>query len=218
MRIMVTGFGSFPGVGVNPSAHLVECLPLDLPPLAGHEVRVDVLPVTWRACADWVERALAADVPDILLHVGVRASGRAFDLETVARNTCRTDLPDAVGEHWPAAVIHPGGPAELSATLPAAELCAKLGREQLPIEPSSDAGGYLCNFILYRSLLRLSGAGAWAGFLHIPPMAGLDPLHADGGYSLAIHVCLLNSLLEHLIDLRRQAREIGGNRPVAAAL
>lgn len=206
MRIMVTGFGSFPGVEVNPSAYLVERLPLDVPPLAGHEVRVEVLPVTWRGCADWVERMLAEKPLDILLHVGVRASGRAFDLEMLARNNCRTDLPDAIGEH-PPAVIEPDGPAEIPARLPAAELCARLARADLPVGPSSDAGEYVCNFIFYKSLLRFSDIGAWVGFLHIPRMAGLDSSSMDGGYPMAVHVRLLSSLLEQMIELRGQACE-----------
>lgn len=179
MRIVLTGFGAFPGVEMNPSAHLVECLPLDLPPLAGHEVGVHVLPVTYRACAEWAGRALSPEPPDILLHIGVRASASGFELERMGRNVCRLDLADAEGAYWPAPAVVPEGPAMLPATLPADELQARLVPANLPLGLSDDAGGYVCNFIHYHSLWQVQQrrAHTWAGFLDIPQVAGLDPAH-----------------------------------------
>jgi pyroglutamyl-peptidase len=220
MRVVVTGFGSFPRVEVNPSARLVECLPLDLPPLLGHDVRVQVLPVTYRACADWIEQAGRAQALDILLHVGVRASGGGFALERFARNACRPDLVDAQGVCWQDSSIDPDGPQALASTLPVEQLCQMLAAEGLAVAASTDAGAYLCNYLLYKSLqqLRLRGADTWAGFLHIPRMAGLDPAHPNQGQAGHVHVRVLSLLLGQVIQLRQKLQTAISNRAMPTPL
>jgi pyroglutamyl-peptidase len=62
------------------------------------------------------------------------------------------------------------GPEFLPATLPAAHIVTRLRRRGLPARISRDAGGYLCNALLYRSLeiAQVHGAPGRSGFVHLP--------------------------------------------------
>jgi pyroglutamyl-peptidase len=66
--------------------------------------------------------------------------------------------------------ISPEGPEYLPATVPAAHIVGRLRRRGLPAQLSRDAGGYLCNALLYRSLeiSRALGTPGRSGFVHLP--------------------------------------------------
>ncbi len=79
--------------------------------------------------------------------------------------------------------ILPAGPEALSSTLPVDRLALRLSENGLPAVVTEDAGDYLCNHALYRSLLREreSARPRGVGFLHVP---SLPEQVGDGGPSL----------------------------------
>jgi len=154
-RTLVTGFGPFAGIPDNPSEHLARtsgrsCVTLE---------------VSFEAVEAFLE-SLRADPVERLIMVGVAASAKRMRVETVARNWI-DPRPDVRGLIRGPAPIDPTGPEGL-----ASRLAACPGGPHW--EVSADAGAYLCNFLLYRSLQRLSCP---AGFVHIPPFEVLpEPL------------------------------------------
>jgi pyrrolidone-carboxylate peptidase len=58
-----------------------------------------------------------------------------------------------------------------------------LRTENLPVEPSSDAGPYICNYTLYRVLTGYAGRpdAPAAGFLHVPQAREFGAPHAAFG-------------------------------------
>ena len=63
-------------------------------------------------------------------------------------------------------MLVPGASAALSATYPAVRITAALRRRGVDAALSRDAGDYVCNAALYRSLL--AAAAPRIGFVHVP--------------------------------------------------
>lgn len=151
-NIFITGFGPFLAVDRNPSQWLAENCGLP------HRI----LEVSFRAVDEFVASG-EADGFDTLLHLGVAGGAERMRLETTARNVI-SPTPDVLGEVHGPAKIDPFGPPQLASTLwtDAAYLT-----DTESTQPSVDAGGYLCNYLLYRSLQ--THPTKQVGFLHVPP-------------------------------------------------
>lgn len=169
-RVLITGFGPFPGVPVNASSRLALAIGrrsrVTMPRL---EVSVSRLTTSWTAAPKELERLISRLDPDIALHFGVSSAARGFQLETIAYNVA-DGSPDAEGGVLGSSHVVPGGPARRRSTFPAREILARLRELQLPASISRDAGRYLCNATLYGSLALASAAGRKrvTGFIHIP--------------------------------------------------
>lgn len=166
-RILLTGFGSFPGVPENASAAVVEHLATAAASLPGVRVTSVILPVDWRIAPVQVATLIAAERPDIALHFGVSRRARGIVIETLARNCC-VAREDTCGRLPNADKIDGGGAETLAATLPVQAIQHRLQSKGLPVELSEDAGAYLCNAVLYASLCACGRSGARAGFIHLP--------------------------------------------------
>ena len=70
----------------------------------------------------------------------------------------------------PTGCVIDNGPELLATNLPVARIIARLRRLGIPAHMSRDAGGYLCNAVLYHSLhaVRHTRRPACNGFVHIP--------------------------------------------------
>ena len=169
-RVLLTGFGPFPGIAENASAMLVRALAGRLPHVyPAMALETVILPTEWRTAPDQVQTALKEFRPDIAVHFGVASETSAFRLETLAQNA-RNRLADAAGHVHRRRRISAGAPDILLATFPAEAIRQRLERLGLPVEVSCDAGQYVCNATLFRSLsLSARARGApMAGFVHIP--------------------------------------------------
>ena len=97
MRVLITGFGPFPGAPFNPSAALAKALARRRrPALAGIERVVHVFATTY-ASVDRDLPKLFAQKPDIVLMFGVAGRRRQLCIETRARNAVSLLFPDASG-------------------------------------------------------------------------------------------------------------------------
>jgi pyroglutamyl-peptidase len=168
-RVLITGFGPFPGVKENPSAWLAEALAEHGPPEFDAELHARVLPTEWRA-AELMPGLYASLQPHVMIHFGVDRRAKALRIERFAHNrTARR--ADAAGALPASAMIAPEGPDRYATELPAAALAAHLRNCGLPAVTSRSAGNYLCNFLYYHSLswARQQGDACLALFMHIPP-------------------------------------------------
>lgn len=151
-QILITGFGPFLSFGENPSQWLAE--------RSGMPHRI--LEVSFRGVEEFIESGETTDYT-ALLHLGVAGGAERFRFETVARNYIGA-TPDVLNEVHGPAKIDPFGLPQLSSTLwtmPEAAVVTDM------TEPSVNAGDYLCNYLLYRSLK--SHPEKRVGFLHVPP-------------------------------------------------
>jgi pyroglutamyl-peptidase len=168
--ILITGFGSFPTVAANASSILVpriaETARCALP---GITVAASILPTEWEAGLTRLAALVERLKPTVALHFGVSGRATGFEIETRGRNRCSLS-EDAAGKLPSDTRLSADGPEYLQATLPAAHIVMRLRRRGLPAQISRDAGGYLCNALLYRSLeiARHSSLPNRTGFIHLP--------------------------------------------------
>ena len=98
LRILMTGFGPFPGAPYNPTMPLVERLmqlrrpAFDDIKLAGH-----IFHVTYATVDRELPRLLAKHRPQALLMFGLAGRTQHLRVETRARNAITTIWPDADG-------------------------------------------------------------------------------------------------------------------------
>ena len=154
MRLLVTGFESFGPHAVNPSQRVVEAL--------DHEWKA-VLPVTYSGVDQFISD-FNWETVDGWLMLGVSGPANSVVYETVARNYIGIH-PDNNG--------HINGPGPFDGRLPAmvhnrlwAGFCPPEG-----VEPSYNAGDYLCNFVSLQAAVRLDLP---TGFVHLPTFEVLD--------------------------------------------
>jgi pyroglutamyl-peptidase len=174
MRVVLAGFGPFPGAPVNPSGVLAKALAhRRRPALAGLDRTASVFATSYAA----VDRGLPklfAEKPDIVLLFGLAGRRREICIETRARNAVSVLFPDA-NKHRPSHnVIKLGGPTALTGHAPFAQLVGAVRARKVPVRLSRDAGRYLCNYIYWRALERAPGGQPLVQFVHIPALS-LNP-------------------------------------------
>lgn len=181
-KVLLTGFGPFPGALENPSAWLAETLassPLARGPSVS--LHAEVLPTEWAAVSSRAPRLLKTLKPQLILHFGLSRRTRGFRIERSAHNRI---LPraDASGALPTRGSVIPAGHDRLDSPFPADRLAAHLRQNGVAAAASRSAGRYLCNFLYYFSLdwARRQPTPCHAIFVHIPlaaPQGG--PLHQD---------------------------------------
>lgn len=172
--LLVTGFGPFPGVAVNPTQALA--LALDGRSVNGAAVRTRVLDVSFARAAQQLAQALLATEPVALLHFGVAAGSGEIRLESLAVNRIAADRPDIDGVSPSDPCIDPHHPldAALAPWTDLPSLAERLNRRGLPTRISADAGRYVCNALYFASLAAQSQAVTPRPclFVHVPLIDG----------------------------------------------
>jgi len=170
MRILITGFGPFPGAPFNPSAALAKALARKRrPALAGIERATHVFATTYASVDRDLPKLFAQkQKPDIVLMFGVAGRRRQLCIETRARNAVSLLFPDAGGRRPQHGTIVLRGPAALKGNAPFARLAVAAEKQA---RLSRDAGRYLCNYIYWRALEQVRGTRPLVQFVHIPPVS-----------------------------------------------
>jgi pyroglutamyl-peptidase len=170
VRVLLIGFGPFPGAPFNPSTVLVKSVARRRrPALANISITTHIF-ATEYAVVDREAPKLLAVKPDIVLMFGVAGRRRHLCIETRARNAVSVLFPDASGHRPPRGDIMPGGPAALRGAAPFADLLGALRGGPIPARLSRDAGRYLCNYAYWRMLERTRDRRLLVQFVHIPPV------------------------------------------------
>ncbi len=174
LRILVTGFGGFPGARDNPAARLIRALANHKARLARLGIALDValLPVHFAGAAQKLEDLERTLHPDAILHFGLAARRKYLSVETRALNRVSLLHCDTSGSRASCQVIVAGAAHSKRATFPARQIEAALRRASFRARLSVDAGNYVCNEMLYLSLSRSQARAI--GFLHVPRLVRLD--------------------------------------------
>ena len=152
MRILITGFGPFPGAPFNPTEPLVaRLLRLRRPILSDVELSGHVFPVTYRDVDRQLPDLLAAHRPHALLMFGLATRTPYVRIETRARNAVTTLWPDADHARVRKGSISGGADALTFGPHTAKLLRAAVGTG-IDARASRDAGSYLCNYLSWRAI------------------------------------------------------------------
>ncbi|MDB5485213.1 MAG: peptidase pyroglutamyl peptidase [Tardiphaga sp.] len=173
LRILVTGFGPFPGASYNPTPELVRRLAaLRRPAFAEVTLIPYVFDVSYGAVDRDLPRLLAAHRPNALLMFGLAQRTRHVRVETRARNAVTQLWPDAAHTRVRKRAI-----VSDSAALTFGPHTSRLLRVALgtgvDARLSRDAGSYLCNYLSWRGIEATcrDGGPAVAAFIHVPLVA-----------------------------------------------
>jgi pyroglutamyl-peptidase len=169
LRVLITGFGPFPGAPCNPSRALVERLArMRRPGLRDVRIASHIFATRYAAIDRDFRALITAHDPDIILMFGLAVRTRHIRIETRARNLM-SFFPDAGGFVPTTRTIAAG--ADHRRLAPSLAVRLRLaGRSQgLKTEYSRDAGRYVCNYAFWRALEMNSGnENRLAAFIHIP--------------------------------------------------
>jgi len=168
--ILLTGFGPFPGVADNATARLVPRLAKTARELfPAYDVVAEVLPTEWVVAPQKLADLLARPRTALALHFGVSKHAVGFHIELVGRNRCKATR-DAAGRLPVNEWVVEAGPPELACTFPAHSIVERLVQLGVPARTSTDAGGFLCNALLYHSLVAADALEQprLVGFVHLP--------------------------------------------------
>ena len=206
MRVLLAGFGPFPGVPFNPSAFLVKALARRRrPAFADIDRSVHVFAVTY-AAVDRDLPKLFGQRPDIILMFGLAGRRRKLCIETRARNAVTVLFPDADGYRPQRPGIAPAKPAFLRGRAPFAELLGAVRPVGFPARLSCDAGRYLCNYAYWRALERAGRTGALVQFVHIPRVRLQSRIKRDGERRQLSFPALVNAAERLLVGLMAARR------------
>ena len=173
LRILVTGFGPFPGAPYNPTQPLVaRLLRLRRPAFTDVEFSGHIFPVTYKAVDRELPLALEEHRPHALLMFGLASRTAHVRVETRARNAVTMLWPDAAQTRSRKGSIAGGADAKMFGPHTAKLLRAAVGTG-LDARASRDAGSYLCNYLSWRAIEALDADSGprLAAFVHIPLLA-----------------------------------------------
>lgn len=173
LRILITGFGPFPGAPYNPTTPLVKRLTqLRRPAFSEVELIGHVFHVTYDTVDRELPELIARHRPDALLSFGLADRTAHVRIETRARNALTTLFPDADRHRARKASIADGVDAQMFGPHTAKLLRAAVGTG-IDARASRDAGSYLCNYLSWRAIEATSAdkGPKLAAFVHIPLLA-----------------------------------------------
>ena len=173
LRILITGFGPFPGAPFNPTEPLVaRLLRLRRPALADVELSGHIFPVTYEDVDRQLPDLLAKHRPHALLMFGLASRTPHVRIETRARNAITTLWPDADHARLRKGSISGGADALLFGPHTAKLLRAAMATG-VDVRASRNAGSYLCNYLSWHAIETTGGDNGphLAAFAHIPPLA-----------------------------------------------
>ncbi|MGH2341728.1 peptidase C15 [Segnochrobactraceae bacterium EtOH-i3] len=192
VRVLIAGFGPFPGVPDNPAAGVARRFAARAARRPGGELQVSaaVVPTTWELLDD-LPGLLARLRPDIIIALGVAVEAPVVRIETIALNRATRIAVDAVGARARSRRLRADGPPALHAPADPGRLVRMARSLGLPLRISRDAGDYLCNGLFYEAtrLVRASGRTTRLAFVHVPRphMArGARPADFDAVVALTI--------------------------------
>jgi pyroglutamyl-peptidase len=173
LRILITGFGPFPGAPYNPTQPLVARLKrLRRPALGDVELIGHIFHVTYATVDRELPELIAQHRPQALLMFGLADRTAHVRIETRARNAVTTLFPDADRNRARKGSIESGADA-LTFGPHTAKLLRAADGTGIDARSSRDAGSYLCNYLSWRAIeaTRRDDAPRLAAFVHVPLIA-----------------------------------------------
>ena len=170
LKVLVAGFGPFPGAPHNPSGDLALALGrMRRPGLADVKIHAHVFPTIYAAVANELPRLLTKHDPDAVLLFGLAGRSDRVRIETRAVNGASLIHPDAMRSVPRSRKLFPKAPAELFVRPEIRRLIAAARRGGVPAQLSRDAGRYVCNASLFTCLDKTRRKRRpLVTFIHIP--------------------------------------------------
>lgn len=206
MDILVTGFGPFPHVRVNPTATLAKAIAKRLT-ASGLDAQALILETSYAGGLPALRAHLAATRPKAVLMLGLAARARFVRVELFARGHASLLHPDVSGKAPETGATRTAVRPALTTANPQAALAA-LRRQRLRSRLSPSAGRYLCDASYAAALASTKGSGIPVIFIHVPwlrPAAGSRPSRRVAAFR-PDRARLVQALAAFGIELARNGR------------
>jgi len=207
LRILVTGFGPFPGAPYNPTQPLVARLTrLRRPAFTDVELASHIFPVTYQAVDRELPLALQKHQPHAMLMFGLAGRTRFVRIETRARNAVTMLWPDAAQTRARKGSISDGAAAQRFGAH-TAKLLRAAKATGLDARASRNAGSYLCNYLSWRAIeaVNTDSGPRLAAFIHIPQLARGGAVRRKGFSRITLEE-LVDAGEAMLLEMARLAR------------
>jgi len=207
LRILITGFGPFPGAPYNPTMPLVKRLTaLRRPAFEDVELLSHIFHVTYATVDRELPELIARLRPQAMLSFGLANRTPFLRIETRARNAVTTSFPDADRNVARKGAIVDGADAAFFGphTEPLLRAAQATG---IDVRASRDAGSYLCNYLSWRAIEAVDrdGGPRLAAFVHVPLLAHGGGARVPGGITLDALVDAGEAMLLEMVKLARAA-------------
>jgi pyroglutamyl-peptidase len=173
-KVLISGFEPFGSHAENSSQVIAEIFKeVDL---LGFEIRIIILPVTFKSAFELLKTEIEKFGPDYVLCLGLAGERTSITVERVAINLIHSKIPDNDGIIYLDQVILQNGPAAYFSTLPHEKI--RELKTAFPVEESYTAGTYVCNYLMYNVLNFFKDSDVKAGFIHLPHLKeNRGPIH-----------------------------------------
>ena len=169
MKLLVTGFGPFPGVRHNPSGQIALAIGRSARlKRQGVQIAAHELIVTYAALPDLVE-LIDREKPDAILMFGIAARTKQPRLERRGENRTRPLSVDASGTRPKSRKLDETAPLIRNVRVALEPLRLALQRQGFKPTLSNNAGAYLCNAVLFNALGEKPDAPCI--FVHVPKLS-----------------------------------------------
>lgn len=166
--IIVTGFEPFGPYKANPTAEIAESFNGDV--IDGDEIIGIVLECTYKGAFQTLQRAIHAAQPAAVISTGLSSSAPGIQFETIGRNRMNGKYPDADGFAPKGEKTVADGPEFIAAHSNASALANRLHKKGIVTATSADAGGFVCDALLYQTSLHITRNRSQMrnAFIHTP--------------------------------------------------
>jgi pyroglutamyl-peptidase len=178
LKVLVAGFGPFPGAARNPSGQFALSVAHSRRAASrGAKIIGVVIPTVYREVFSTLSHVLKTEKPDAVLMFGLAGSTPFMRIETRAANVASGIHPDAAREKPAHHSLVAGSPQILNARAPVHRLLAAARGAGASAKLSADAGRYICNAAFFHALdaARKTDTPKRVAFVHIPWPRGRRP-------------------------------------------
>lgn len=178
-KILITGFEPFDQDKTNPSGDWVNWMIARSMPLrtSSRELRGIVLPVTFNGAFASLKKASDEFCPDIIIMTGLAKNRTHLTVERIGINWIDARIPDNDGVQILSSKIEENAPDGLFTTIAMESILTAAERAGVTMKVSTSAGEYVCNHLLYKTLLETLNTKTSATFIHIPGSDSYDGIY-----------------------------------------
>lgn len=147
MKILLTAFAAFDNRDTNVTTLILNELSNNI---KGYDIEKLYLPVALNSSFNIVKEHINKHNPDMIILCGEAAKRSKISIEIKARNIvskklCEDDEVDLNNQ-----IIVENGDDIIYSSFPTVEALSQVISKNIPVELSTDAGGYICNALYYQ--------------------------------------------------------------------
>ncbi len=163
-KILITGFEKFDDASSNPTQEMLVDLVY-----TKALVKSVVLPVEFEESFAKLQEAIDEFTPDYVLLCGLAGNREHISVEKIGINYINARIPDNKGYQPLDVKISETGDDGYFSTIAVSELACHMQSLGIDLRVSFNAGSYVCNYLLYKTLESLKGSSIKSTFFHFPP-------------------------------------------------